>query len=77
MKTTNRILTLCLMALVGLTGMTSERATAQKKEKVILDTDMVEVFDDGVAMMMLAKATKIDLLGVTVVIVNTWVPEGR
>lgn len=76
MKTTNRILTLCLMALVGLAGMTSERATAQKKEKVILDTDMVEVFDDGVAMMMLAKAPNIDLLGVTIVIGNTWVPEG-
>jgi len=64
------------MALVGLMGMTTERATAQKKEKVILDTDMVEVFDDGVAMMMLAKAPNIDLLGVTIVIGNTWVPEG-
>ena len=41
---------------------------AQQKEKVILDTDMVEVFDDGVTMMMLAKAPNIDLLGVTVVV---------
>ncbi len=49
---------------------------AQKKEKVILDTDMVEVFDDGIAMMMLAKAPNIDLIGVTTVIGNTWVPEG-
>ena len=51
-------------------------ANAQKKEKVILDTDMVEVFDDGIAMMMLAKAPNIDLIGVTTVIGNTWVPEG-
>ena len=28
----------------------SMAAHAQKKEKVILDTDMVEVFDDGIAM---------------------------
>ena len=51
-------------------------AHAQKKEKVILDTDMVEVFDDGIAMMMLANAPGIDLLGVTVVVGNTWVNEG-
>jgi len=49
---------------------------AQKKEKVILDTDMVEVFDDGIAMMMLATAPNIDLIGVTTVIGNTWVNEG-
>lgn len=47
-----------------------------KKEKVILDSDMVEVFDDGIAMMMLAQAPNIDLLGVTVVVGNTWVNEG-
>lgn len=51
-------------------------AFPQKKEKVILDTDMVEVFDDGVTMMMLASAPNIDLLGVTIVVGNTWVPEG-
>ncbi len=49
---------------------------AQQKEKVILDTDMVEVFDDGITMMMLAKAPNINLLGITVVVGNTWVPEG-
>ena len=37
---------------------------------------MVEVFDDGIAMMMLANAPGIDLLGVTVVVGNTWVNEG-
>ena len=51
-------------------------AQAQKKEKVILDTDMVEVFDDGITMMMLANAPNIDLIGVTIVVGNTWVPEG-
>lgn len=64
--------TILLVALICMTfcGM------AQQKEKVILDSDMVEVFDDGIAMMMLAKAPNIDLLGVTIVIGNTWVPEG-
>ena len=54
----------------------SMAAHAQKIEKVILDTDMVEVFDDGIAMMMLANAPNIDLIGVTIVVGNTWVPEG-
>jgi inosine-uridine nucleoside N-ribohydrolase len=42
------------------------------KEKVILDTDMVELYDDGVAMIMLAKSEKIDLLGVVTVSGNVW-----
>jgi len=46
------------------------------KEKVILDSDMVLLYDDGVAMMMLANHPKIDLLGVTIVPGNTWVSEG-
>jgi len=46
------------------------------KEKVILDSDMVVLYDDGVAMMMLAKHPNIDLLGVTIVPGNTWVSEG-
>lgn len=60
---------LCLVLFAG-------TLNAQEKEKVILDSDMVEVFDDGIAMMMLAKAPNIDLLGVTVVVGNTWVNEG-
>ena len=39
-------------------------------KKVILDTDMVEMFDDGMAMLLLDKAPNIDLLGVTVVAGN-------
>jgi inosine-uridine nucleoside N-ribohydrolase len=45
------------------------------KEKVILDTDMVELYDDGVAMIMLAKSDKIDLLGVVTVSGNVWQAE--
>jgi len=45
------------------------------KEKVILDTDMVELFDDGVAMVMLAKSEQIDLLGVVTVSGNVWERE--
>jgi inosine-uridine nucleoside N-ribohydrolase len=46
------------------------------KEMVILDTDMVMLYDDGVAMMMLANHPDIELLGVTTVPGNTWVAEG-
>jgi inosine-uridine nucleoside N-ribohydrolase len=49
---------------------------AGAREKVILDTDMVVLYDDGVAMMMLANHPDIELLGVTIVPGNTWVSEG-
>lgn len=49
---------------------------ASAKEKIILDTDMVEMFDDGIAMLLLAKAPEVELLGVTVTAGNTWVPDG-
>lgn len=45
------------------------------KEKVILDTDMVELYDDGVAMMMLANSEEIDLLGIVTVSGNVWAAE--
>jgi len=51
-------------------------SVAGAKEKVILDTDMVLLYDDGVAMMMLARHPDIELLGVTIVPGNTWVSEG-
>lgn len=44
--------------------------------KVLLDTDMVEGFDDGVAMIMLANAPGIDLVGVTTLSGNSWVAAG-
>lgn len=49
---------------------------AHAKEKVLLDTDMVEAFDDGVAMVMLANAPGIELVGVTTVTGNSWVQDG-
>ena len=51
-------------------------AQAAVKEKVILDTDMVEAFDDGVAMVLLANAANIELLGVTTLSGNSWMEEG-
>ena len=57
-------------------GVTLGWAGDDRRQKIILDTDMVELFDDGIAMMMLAKAPDIELLGVTVVTGNTWVSEG-
>ena len=49
---------------------------AGAREKVILDSDMVMLYDDGVAMIMLASHSNIDLLGVTIVPGNTWISEG-
>ena len=63
------------MAMLCMLCVTSVQA-AQQKEKVLLDTDMVEMFDDGVALIMLANAPGIDLLGVTCVTGNSWVQEG-
>ncbi len=51
-------------------------AGAGAREKVILDTDAVEMFDDGVAMLMLAKSPRIELLGVTCVSGNSWAEDG-
>lgn len=64
-----------ISSLVAVCCMTTITA-AQTKEKVILDTDMVEIFDDGIAMMMLQIAPNIDLLGVTTVVGNSWVADG-
>jgi purine nucleosidase len=44
--------------------------------KVILDSDMVQLFDDGMAMLLLDQAPNIDLLGVTVVAGNQPMPTG-
>lgn len=71
-----KIKMLLMTALVCLLTVTPLGLTGQAKETVILDTDMVDLFDDGVAMLMLAKSPKIDLLGVTVVIGNTWTETG-
>jgi inosine-uridine nucleoside N-ribohydrolase len=45
------------------------------KEKVLMDTDMEDSFDDGVAMVLLANARGVDLVGVTTLSGNYWVAE--
>ena len=65
-----------LLALLLCLPMTALGAAVPQKEKVLLDTDMVEAFDDGVAMIMLANAPNIDLVGITTVTGNSWVQEG-
>jgi len=67
-----KILPLACLALM----LTFSSAQAAVKEKVLLDTDMVEAFDDGVAMILLANAPSVELLGVTTLSGNSWVEEG-
>ncbi|MDR3348903.1 MAG: nucleoside hydrolase [Acidaminococcales bacterium] len=43
---------------------------------VLLDSDMVDSFDDGVAMILLANAPRVELVGVTIVSGNSWVKAG-
>ena len=49
---------------------------AAEREKVLLDTDMVECFDDGIAMTLLANAPNVELVGVTTLSGNSWVEQG-
>lgn len=48
-------------------------AFGEAKKKVILDTDMVFGFDDGICMVMLAQAPNIDLLGVVTCYAHNYV----
>ena len=63
-----------LACLAMLLAVTSTQAAV--KEKVILDTDMVEAFDDGVAMILLANSPVVELLGVTTLSGNSWMEDG-
>lgn len=54
----------------------AEAAAGEDKELVILDADMVELYDDGAAMLMLASAPNIKLLGVCTTAGNTWAAAG-
>ena len=65
-----------VLAMGGITAAQDEAGASNDVQKVILDTDMVEMFDDGMAMILLDKAPNIDLLGVTVVAGNTPMPRG-
>ena len=65
-----------MAAVVFCIGAVAPASADTGKEKVILSADVVDLFDDGVAMLMLAKSPKVELLGVAVVIGNTWVETG-
>lgn len=69
------IIALCFVSVVG-----AQEASWQVKKasarKVILDTDMVECFDDGIAMIVLDQSPETELLGVTVVAGNRSMPNG-
>jgi len=65
-----------LLVFAVVVGFSFVPAFAAEREKVLLDTDMVESFDDGVAMVLLANAPGIDLVGVTVVTGNSWATGG-
>lgn len=45
-------------------------------KKIIIVSDMVQSFDDGIAMMMAFASPNIEVLGVTTVTGNTWAQEG-
>ena len=67
---------IALPALVAAFLFVAPAFAAGAREKVLLDTDMVEAFDDGVAMVMLANAPGIDLVGVTTLTGNSWAAAG-
>lgn len=53
-----------------------KESTIITKQRVIIDSDMVNAFDDGIAYLLLAAHPEVDILGVTTVSGNTWSPEG-
>ncbi|UCF44236.1 MAG: nucleoside hydrolase [Planctomycetota bacterium] len=71
---TTKHLRIVLLAVILL--LVAAPSVTRAKTRVILDTDMVVLYDDGVALMMLANQPDIDLLGVTIVSGNTWVADG-
>jgi inosine-uridine nucleoside N-ribohydrolase len=70
--------TLYTLIAILIAALTAHPTNAQStaRTKVILDTDMIELFDDGAAMLMLERSPKIELLGVTVVAGNGTMPFG-
>jgi inosine-uridine nucleoside N-ribohydrolase len=66
----------CLMLTAHPACAEETKAGAPVKQKVILDSDMVALFDDGIAMMMLYRHPEIDLMGVVTVTGNSWANDG-
>ncbi len=67
---------LCFLLMGVFLTMALPQHKAFAKEKVLLDADMVDAFDDGVAMLMLANSPYIELVGVTTVSGNSWAQAG-
>lgn len=68
-----------LLTLFVLSGCNSRDLDTEKKnagQKVIILSDMVNSYDDGVAYLMLAASEDIDLLAVITTTGNTWAAEG-
>ncbi len=75
-KTSVSLVISLAMVTTLLTATAAMAQTDDAAKKVILDSDMVELFDDGMAMVLLDQAPNIDLLGVTVVAGNAPMPSG-
>lgn len=67
---------LLVLAMAAFCGCENDTNESDRVVKVLIDTDMVEGFDDGEALMMLASSPEIDVVGVTTVTGNTWAAEG-
>lgn len=72
----SKLFTLYLTVLCLALTLAPLRGEAAGKTRVLLDSDMVEMFDDGVAMLMLLQSPQIELMGVTIVTGNTWTEDG-
>ena len=66
------ILYLSVLAFMLLPGCNRPR----ERRPVLVDSDMVESFDDGIAFMMLLGTDGIDVKGLTTVTTNVWAQEG-
>lgn len=71
------IYTFALVALFCATSCSKDDNQALvSARKVLIDSDIVEAFDDGQAIMMLLKSPDIQVMGITSVTGNTWSQEG-
>lgn len=50
--------------------------SGDNRKSILLDSDMVEAFDDGVALMILLASDNIEVRSLTTVTGNTWAQEG-
>lgn len=67
-----KLIVVLVLSLIPLSAFADSSAA----RKVIIDSDMVEGFDDGIAMLLLENSPQIDLLGITIVSGNATMPDG-